>query len=287
MKAALLGVSKIAMNIAYTIKELSQVCENPQITISGIYSNNIQTSVNAAIVLNTKIYLNLKDLLHEADIIFISGGSKTLSSFTDLMRENRIRSKILCHFDKTLNSDILYCGTTNTYASFYTPFAASSDKIKNLSDDCIMVEGEGKRFEEFSLALTELGNAFKICTKSEKALAVLANRFTTDYVMSVLDSAIHMYKIAGVFSSQKFSEFVNKFITTSKKINEGNTRNFTGYCSPKANEAYIRKTFSLLNTINYSDLKSMYRVLETHALNSDAYTVEEKEYLASLLKRLR
>lgn len=287
MKAAFIGISKNAMNIAYTIKEMSKNAKIPPVTVCGIYGTDIEATVNAAVFLNVKAYFSLNDLLGEADILFISANDNNLSIFADMLKENHVQNKILCHFSSSLDSDTLFCGYANTYASFYMPFAKETNKVQNLSDECIMVEGDGKQFDEFANALTSLGDAFKIADKSDKSLAILANHFATDFVMTVLDAAVRLYKFAGVYSPKSFADFFNRTVAGSAELEEGRTREFTTGRSPRADEISIRKTFSLLNTLNCSDLKDIYRVLETHTLNADKYSAEEKENLISLLKRLR
>lgn len=287
MKLALLGVYQSSMSMAHTLIESAKKSPEPSIELCGIYSKDANISVNAAITLNCGVFLSLNDLFNEADIIFIGAGDSKLPQFPEVFKNNHVHDKILCHFSESYNSDILSCGTTNTYASIYMPYARKAAKLQNLTDECIMVEGFGKDFKKISKMLASLHDNVVICSESDKALAVLARRFSTDYVTELLSVSVQMCKFAGIYSPQKFYEhFIRTFID-NKSFKEGNICEYAENRQSVSTENLIRKDISLLNKINYSDFKSLYRIFEASMINKGKYTEEEKENLTLFLKRLR
>lgn len=287
MKLSLIGIHRNSLSMAYTLQELTKSIPNPPITICGIYNGNADTAVNAAISLKCKVYLSLKDLFNESDIIFMGVDDRKLPQFAEVLKNSEVKGKILCHFSEKYNSDILLCGTANTYASFYIPYARKTSKLQNLSDGYIMVEGFGRDFKKFSNTLKNLHDAFVICTEADKALAVLAKRFEIDYVTELLSAAVQLYKFVGIYSPQKFYEHFIRTIMGNNSFKEGNICEYLKSRPPLSSEESVRKSFSLLNKINYSDLKSIYRMFETNIIKNGRYTDEEKENLTLLLKRLR
>lgn len=287
MKLALLGVYQNSMSMAHTLIEAAKKSPEPSIELCGIYSKDANISVNAAIALNCGVFLSLNDLFNEADIIFIGAGDSKLPQFSEMFKDNHVHDKILCHFSESYNSDILSCGTTNTYASFYMPYARKTAKLQNLTDECIMVEGFGKDFKKFSKMLTALHDKVVVCNESDKALAVLARRFSTDYVTELLSASIQMCKFAGIYSPHRFYEHFIRTFMDNNSFKEGNICEHAENRPSVSTEKLIRRNFSLLNKINYSDFKSLYRIFETSMIDNGKYTDEEKENLTLLLKRLR
>lgn len=287
MKLSLIGVHRNSMSMAYTLKELTKSIPEPPITLCGIYSGDANTSVNAALSLECRVFLSLNDLFNESDIIFIGVGDRKLPQFAGMFKDNEVKGKILCHFSEKYNSDILSCGTANTYASFYIPYALKTSKLQNFSDGYIMVEGSGRDFKKFSNVLTSLHDAFVICTEADKALALLAKRFEIDYVTELLSAAVQMCKFVGIYSPRKFYEHFICTIIGNNSFKEGNICEYLKSRPPLSSEESVRKSFSLLNKINYSDFKSIYRMFETNIIKNGRYTDEEKENLTLLLKRLR
>ena len=276
MQAAFIGnESKIA---AY-----SKILQNALLTsnfgelkICGILSVNPEATTNLAIALNTKAYLSLDDLIKDADIIFVCRQDSQLAAFSDLLKDKRVRGKILCHFSTKYDSSILYCGSTNTYYSVGFPYPPINHS--NMGSIPITFEGEGKRSAEFEELIHRVFPKAIFCTRNDRRLGSIASRIITEYLKVMIRVAMHFLKISGFYDEDYFSEFVTRNVkdiissNADKKIR-------------KRSESEIRKDMRLLSVVNYSDTRDFYRNMETHIADTGIYTPDEKETILRTLKR--
>ncbi len=276
MKAAFVGNENKILPFAKILQKTHNYKKDDGITICGVMGVDIESTTNIAIKLNVKAYQDINHLFKEADIIFVCHQDNQLASFSDMIKENRIRNKILCHFSTKHDSSILHCGSTNTYYAIGFPYPVRMGEI-NPDDILISFEGEGKRSEEFEQTIKRSLAKARFCSKDNKRLGALGARILSEYLKLTINTARKFYKIAGLYDEGSFAQFA---LLSVRDITSNHRREFR-----KRSEADIRKDMRLLSIVNYSDSRTFYKNMEIHIADTGAYPPKEKDTILRVLKR--
>ena len=276
MKAVLIGINKESLAFAKAIQKADNYPNNNGIEIDGILCRDISQTTKIAIMLNIKAYTSIDIALHNADILLVAYPDSKLGHFSEGMKLNRIRNKVLCHFSNVYDSTVLACGVTNSCYSIHLPYRFDSEKNADLANTMICVEGGGKKHDEFIGALQNSIKKLVICNKSEKRLTNITGRFLRQYIKIVINLSRHLFKIAGTYDEDCFDLMI---------------KNISNECSadpdtiPKLSASEMRKNLRLLSTINYADTKEFVRNMEAYIVRNSQYDFEEKEELTRILSR--
>ena len=276
MRAAFIGnENKIAV-YSNIIKNALTSSDTNALSICGVLSSGIEATTNLAIALNAKAYLSLDDLLREADVIFVCRHDSQLASFSEIMKEKRVRGKIFCHFSSRHDSSVLSCGSTNTYYSVGLPYSILN--ATNPKKLVLSFEGEGKHSGQFEAVMKSIFPKAVFCSKSEKRMASIANRILTEYSKILIKISAHFFKMSGLYDEENFAEFSMRSI--KDVISTGGTKQIR-----KLPESEIKKDMRLLSVIHSSNTKDFYRNMETHIAVSGGYDVHETEEILKTLKK--
>lgn len=276
MRAAFIGTENKIAVYSNIIKNAIASSELSAISICGVLSVSIEATANLAISLNTKAYLSLDDLLREADIVFVCRHDSQLASFSELMKEKRVRGKIFCHFSTRHDSSVLSCGSTNTCYSIGLPYSILN--ATNPQKLVISFEGEGKHCVQFESIIKSIFPKAVFCSKSEKRMASIASRILTEYTKILIKISAHFFKMSGLYDEESFTEFSMRSI--KDVIATGGTKQIR-----KLPESEIKKDMRLLSVIHSSDTRDFYKNMETHIAVSGGYDVHETEEILKTLKK--
>ncbi len=276
MQAAFIGnESKIAF-YSKVLQSAIISSKTDKLNICGVLSVSPEATTNLAISLNAKAYLSLDDLLKDADIIFVCRHDSRLAAFSDILKEKRVRGKILCHFSTKYDSSILSCGSTNTCFCIGFPYPIKA--CKGTENLFVSFEGEGKNSQLFENTMKLIFPNSVFCTKNDKRLSAIASRIITDYLKVLINISMHFFKISGMYDEDSFAQFASlsiKDIIASKSSRQ----------IRKRSESEIKKDMRLLSVVNYNDTKDFYKNMETHIADTGIYLPDEKETILRALKK--
>jgi len=278
MKAAFAGNENKILPFAKILQKTHNYRKDDGITICGVIGPDIESTTNTAIKLNVKAYADIDDMFREADIIFVCHSDKHLAAFCDILKNNHVRNKILCHFSTRYDSSILRYGSTNTCYAIGFPYPLRSGET--VSDDIIIsLEGEGKRSAEFEQIIANSFAKARFCSKNEKRLGMLGARVISEYLKFIISIAQKFYKMAGLYDEVSFGQFTFRSVRDI----------ILGKCEDlkirKRSESDIRSDMRLLSIVNYSDSRDFYKNMETHIADTGAYSPNEKDTILRVLKR--
>ncbi|MBQ8588007.1 MAG: hypothetical protein IJ454_01305 [Clostridia bacterium] len=278
MKAAFAGIENKILPFAKILQKTHNYKKDDGITICGVIGPDIESTTNTAIKLNVKAYADISDMFKEADIIFVCHPDKHLAAFCEIVKENHVRNKILCHFSTKYDSSVLYCGSTNTCYAIGFPYPVRVGET--CSDDIIIsLEGEGKRSEEFEQIIRKNFAKARFCSKNEKRLGMLGARIISEYLKFIISIARKFYKMAGLYDEVSFGQFASHSV---RDITHDKCENIK---IRKRSESDIRQDMRLLSIVNYSDSRDFYKNMETHIADTGAYPPSEKDTILRVLKR--
>jgi len=277
MNVAIIGMCNEAMILAKIIKN-SAYCHNAdadRLKISGVICKNATQTTNMAIELNIKAYLTLNDAIKDADILFVAQPDSTLAYFSEVLKGNCVRNKILCHFSRKYDSDILSCGTTNSCYSVVLPYLSRyTMRSDHYMNNIVVFEGYGKRHDEFEKAAENTLEKITFCNKHNHRMCMMSSRMINEYLKAVILTAKQIAKFANTYDENIFKSYI---INTVSEACNADTLTY----DKDADE--IKKNMRVLSALNYSDTKDFVRNMELHlALNSEIDTDEKDEILRVL-----
>jgi len=278
MKAAFVGNVGIIEKYAKIIKSTLNYGNEDAITICGILCSDIKDTTKLAIEFNTKAYLSLDMLIREADIIFICYEDSRLRAFIDILKKLHIRSKILCHFNKSYDSYKISIGVTNSYYAITFPYSPSVIKSYNIENMPVIFEGGGKKHNEFKDVIMNAFPRAVFVNKDTKRLTHLAKRILTDYIKVMTGISKRLYQNAGLYDKDLFIKFA---ISSMESItSNGNSKNIG-----KVSTSDVSTDMKLLSELDHFDVREFYKNMEMHIADTGIYSPSEKETMIKTLRR--
>lgn len=103
--------------------------------LSGYYSQNLASSLKAAEFTDSKQFSNIKDLVSESDIIFLTVPDSALAALSKEISQYEVLGKIFCHCSGAFNHTILSeLKDKGAFTFSVHPFLAISDKYTSYQD---------------------------------------------------------------------------------------------------------------------------------------------------------
>lgn len=272
MKVGLLGINKQSLDMAFYIKKFSK---NDKLRLSGVHTNSTKETTDTAIDLGISAYFSMESLIDNSDVLLI--GYDDLVDISAVLKDIKIKNKILCHFSTEYDSSVMYCGLTNSQFNIILPYIYDNDIPTDLSKTIIVFEGFGRNFEEFKEAIESAFDNCRFCTKTERRLSLIAKRAATIHIRNIVRFAKHMFKIAGVYDEKFMKELIrigldNSCLETQAASDSG-----------KTTDQELKKSLRILESINETYNKEFYKSMELHNLETTLYSNEEKSKLQKIL----
>lgn len=235
--------------------------------VTGFYGRNQLSLLESTDLTKTKIYNNLKDIIYENDILFITTSDDSIEIIDKKLSKFNLKHKYICHTSGSLKSSILFC-SKKAGALIYSihPIFAFSNKntdIKKMKDICFSIEGDNEKYDLFiQNFINNLGNQFFIRDKDTSSTYHLANVLVSNLVLSLLDVGVNYFIKLGLSEGEAL-----KAISPLVKINienifdDGFTKALTGPVV-RGDITPIRKHLSALDNKD----KDIYKTLSLNLL---------------------
>ncbi len=277
MNAVLFGINPTAFAFAKMLKQIEYFKDDNQIVLSGVMCKTIRETTSVAVELNIRAYSYFEDAIRNADILLVAYPDSDIPKFVNSLKDKKIRGKILCHFSSKYSSEILSCGSTNTYYSITLPYCCEtfSQTKKYDKNSLIIIEGNEKNEDGFKNTMFSTFSNVMFADKNNKRLCNIAKRVARICIKSCLETIMHIFKIIDIYNENEISTFVTDTVNTSlgKQLEIDNI-----------DSDELKKNLRLLNAVNYSDTKDFYRNMEAHMVNNGTYSFEDREEIMRVLK---
>lgn len=194
IKIGFIGAGKVGFSLGKYLKA-------NDITVTGYYSRNEDSSKQASNFTGTKQFKNLNELINESDTIFITTPDGEIKNVWNEIKELSIKDKIICHCSGVLSSEIF--SDINRYGAYgYSihPMFAISDKhnsYKSLRQAFITIEGHYKYEDQILKYIKSLGNDALIINKNKKILYHAASVTVSNLVLGLINTGIKHLKECG------------------------------------------------------------------------------------------
>lgn len=184
MKFGFIGAGKVGFS-------LGKYFSINSITLSGYYSKNFLSALEASKFTSSKAYETIEELIKESDIIFITTPDDCIKHIWNEISSYNIKEKIICHTSGSLSSDI-FTNLTSTGAYGYSihpmfPFSDKYNTYKNLNNAYFSIDGDEKYQYTIKSIFQKLGNNVILIEKEKKPLYHLANVTVSNLVLALIN----------------------------------------------------------------------------------------------------
>ncbi|WP_350342724.1 DUF2520 domain-containing protein [Proteinivorax tanatarense] len=264
MKIGFIGAGKVAKGFGIYLK-------NNGLHLSGFSSRSLDSAQKAADLTESTV-LSLENVVKKSEVIFITTPD-------DLIKEvcNKVAEEIgfnqgqtVVHMSGSLCSEQLKAASQQGCNIFslhpLQSFAEPMTSAKKLENTFFTWEGKGEK-KGINNILTVLGNNNIEISPEDKALYHSAACIASNYLVSLLDSAINLLEDIGIDRSLSCEMISNLASGTVSNISDlGTTDALTGPIV-RGDVSTVLGHLSSFDKNNLSDIKSMYTLMGLRTLD--------------------
>lgn len=194
IKFGFIGAGKVGFSLGKYFAENG-------IQISGYYSRNHNSAMEAGNFTGTKEFLTLKELINESDGIIITTPDSEVHGVWNEIKELSIQNKLICHCSGLLSSEIFSdISKFGAYPYSIHPMFAISDKYnsyKKLNEAFFTIEGDERYINDLTLMFKKIGNKVKVIDKKNKSLYHLASVVSSNMVLGLINNGVNYLRQCG------------------------------------------------------------------------------------------
>ena len=184
MKAGCIGAGKVGCSLGRYFAENN-------ITVTGYYSKNPESSKAAADFTDTRSYNTLENILEDSDTLFLTVPDGTIGEIWDDMRNLPIKNKNICHCSGSIPSTVFFdAENRGAYRYSIHPLYAISSKATSYLDlgkACFTIEGSDAHLAELKALFSEMGNTVVAISPDSKALYHAAAVMVSNQIVALAD----------------------------------------------------------------------------------------------------
>ena len=216
MKIGFIGAGKAGNSMARHLK-------SPQTQISGFCSKTLDNAKDAADATQSAAFFNIKDVISESDIIFITTPDSVINEVWEEIRSYadtglKIEKKMFCHCSGSISAEVFDgCLQHGASACAAHPLQAISSRETDLSTAFFTIDGTEPAVITVKSLLEEKGNRVGIIDSSCKKKYHMAASTASNLVVGLIQMSIDALKECG-FSQETALEMLKPLIS-------GNIRN--------------------------------------------------------------
>ena len=165
MNIGFIGAGKVGFSFGKYLTERGM-------RVTGYYSKNPQSSMEAANFTNTRQYMNMRYLVTDSDIIFLAVPDSAIAPIWEQLKMLPIQNKIISHFSGSLSSAVFSdIERYRAYGYSIHPLFAINDKYnsyKEISHAFFTIEGHREYLNWFLRMFENFGNPVEIISAQDK-----------------------------------------------------------------------------------------------------------------------
>ena len=226
IRIGFIGAGKVGFSFGRYLKDKG-------IQVSGYYSKNPNSAMEAAAFTNTKFYLSSKELVENSDVIFVTTPDSEILRVWETLKELAIQDKIICHCSGALSSEIFSdISKLGAYSYSLHPMFALSDKYnsyKKFNEAFFTLEGDELYMKKITNLLDQLGNNYKVINKEDKSLYHLASVMSSNLVVGLVNCGFNYLNMCGFEDKEALIALKPLILNNINNIlEEGTVKSLTG-----------------------------------------------------------
>lgn len=218
MKTGFIGAGKVGFTLGRYFKE-------HQTDVTGFYSRNHGSAVEAAEFTGTVCYDSMADLVRDSDVIFITVPDDAVASVWEQLKENGIYNRIICHCCGVLSSEVFSdMDSYNCYGySVHPLFAVNSKKesYQELSGALFTIEGEESHRDIPAGIIRRCGNRVVFLKAEQKTQYHCAAVIASNLINGLMETAAEVLCGCGFTRDEAFAALVPLAVNNMSHLKTG------------------------------------------------------------------
>ncbi|SNX53178.1 Rossmann-like and DUF2520 domain-containing protein [Thermoanaerobacterium sp. RBIITD] len=263
MSVGFIGAGKVGTGLGILLS-------NALIQVSGYLSRNINSSIKASSLTNSKAFLKYEDIINASDMIIISTKDDSISDIVQkiLKYKHLIDGKIFAHLSGSIPIDVLK--PLKEYGSHIMVLhpvqtcPSIEAAVSLLPKSYFTIEGDNYAAKAGITLVESIGGSPIMIEKVNKALYHAACVVASNYLVTLVKSANELLKASG-FPVEKYPDLLIPLINgTLKNIKE---KGCEASLSGPIARCDIETVKKHVVNIKDSELLNLYKVLGKMAIN--------------------
>ncbi|MGN0394076.1 MAG: Rossmann-like and DUF2520 domain-containing protein [Coprococcus sp.] len=282
MRIGFIGAGKVGFTLGKYIlakkEENSTLVSLKNVEVSGYYSRNKNSAVDAAEFTNTHCYNSLEQLIDASDVLMLTVPDSIIEQVWNELLTFDLKGKLICHCSGAMTSKI-FSGVTEAGAFGYSihpmyAISSKSESYKTLGEALFSVEGDEHYLIQIRDFIVSLGNECVIISGSDKVKYHSAAVMASNLVTGLYTMAGKLLMECGFDSEQSDKALMPLFSGNAKNLSEkGAVESLTGPIE-RNDTATVRKHIEVL-TGNY---RQAYIALSKGALDVAVKKHPDRDY---------
>ncbi|MEA4923526.1 MAG: DUF2520 domain-containing protein [Eubacteriaceae bacterium] len=198
MRTGFIGAGKAGTSLGAYFKDNG-------VPVAGYFSRSIESSKQAADLTKSTAFSDLKELVTESDMIFITTPDGAIGETAEKLADFDLAGKYLCHLSGSVSSGVLLCADERCASAH--PMTAISGKNTDLSGVFFTLEGEEETMTELEQIFKKCGNPTARIRTEKKDIYHCAASVASNLMVGLAQISIDMLKECG-FDEKSASELL-------------------------------------------------------------------------------
>jgi predicted short-subunit dehydrogenase-like oxidoreductase (DUF2520 family) len=196
LKFGFIGAGKVGKSFGIYLK-------NNGFNIAGYYSKSIESAKKGAKLTDSKAYDDMRQLIDNVDIIFITTNDDEIKNIVDILYLNSfINNKIVVHTSGSYSSNILSpLKELSCFVYSIHPlqsFADIDNSVKSLKNSVFTIEGCLEKIHVIESILNKTNNNYFKINSDDKPIYHAGACVISNYLVTLMDYGISLFESIGI-----------------------------------------------------------------------------------------
>lgn len=247
------------------------------VTLGGFYDLPAKSAAEAAVEFKATLYTKIDNLVENSDIICIAVPEDKIPRTVGALKYNHTHGKIIFHMSRKYASDVLDTGYENTIAAIYSTANVYTTLPAGIAGIPYIIEGEGKKLEDFKDILKKCGLNIEICDRKRAEIFIAASNILEMNIFAAIANAETAIKASTGLSIRNSSSLilhnVNAMLTNPNAYMQLNIQPYLTAAGTAAKLADINK-LDMPEYLKCSALSAQICSEKSALKNDDKYEIQ-------------
>ena len=172
------------------------------IPVTGYYSRNRESALEAALFTGTKQYDTIGELVHDCDALFLTVPDGEITGVYRQLTQYQISGKHICHCSGAMTAHEAFPGIDETGAFGYSihplfPVSSKLESYRELSGAFFCLEGDDRHIRQWQEQISSLGPGVQIISGEGKARYHAACAIASNLVCALVGESLDLLETCG------------------------------------------------------------------------------------------
>jgi len=200
MKIGFIGAGKVGYSLGRYFAENG-------LFLTGYYSRDIQSSMEAAKFTGSKGYEEISELVSDSDVIFITVPDGSIIEVYDKVKQVGIAGKQICHCSGAMSAseafhDLSEYGASGCSIHPLFPVSSKYDSFRELHKAFFCIEGDEANVKIWSDIFEKFGNRTRVISGEDKSEYHAACSISSNLVCALVAKSLSIFEKCGFTESE-------------------------------------------------------------------------------------